>query len=69
MDSELEVIIIPTPAMNVGVLDLEEKHISRGWTFQERLTSVATLHYTNEGMMWECANGIRRGTLSKSTQF
>lgn len=39
-------------------LDLEEKFIStRGWVFQERLVSTATLHYTDEGMVWECAHG------------
>jgi hypothetical protein len=41
------------------ILDLEEQHISsRGWAFQERLVSAATLHYTEEGMIWEFANGI-----------
>ena len=39
-------------------LDLEEKYIStRGWVFQERLVSRATLHYTNEGLVWECGQG------------
>jgi hypothetical protein len=42
------------------VLDLEEKFLSkRGWVFQERLVSTATLHYTDEGMVWECAHGTR----------
>jgi hypothetical protein len=46
----------------LGVLDLEEKFIStRGWVFQERLVSTATLHYTDEGMVWECAHGTRPG--------
>ena len=27
--------------------------------FQERLVSQATLHYTDEGMLWECASGIK----------
>lgn len=41
-------------------LDLEEKFIStRGWVFQERLVSTATLHYTDEGMLWECASETR----------
>ena len=44
----------------LDVLDLEDKHLaSRGWVFQERLVSVATLHYTDEGMLWECARGIK----------
>jgi hypothetical protein len=39
-------------------LDIEEKPLSsRGWVFQERLVSTATLHYTDEGMIWECAQG------------
>jgi hypothetical protein len=51
-------IIFVGPPMKI--LDLEEQHISsRGWAFQERLVSAATLHYTEEGMIWECANGIR----------
>ena len=29
---------------------------TRGWAFQERLVSVASLHYTNQGMVWECAD-------------
>ena len=41
-------------------LDIEEKFISsRGWVFQERLVSPATLHYTDEGMVWECAVGAK----------
>lgn len=41
------------------ILDLERKEVSaRGWIFQERLVSPNTLHYTNEGMIWECGNGI-----------
>ena len=40
-------------------LDLGEKHLSsRGWAFQERLVSVASLHFTDEGMVWECASKI-----------
>ena len=36
---------------------IEDQHLStRGWTFQERLVSVASLHYTNQGMVWECVN-------------
>jgi hypothetical protein len=44
----------------LDVLDLEDKTLaSRGWVFQERLVSIATLHYTDEGIMWECVDGIR----------
>ena len=40
-------------------LDLEEKEISaRGWVFQERLVSPATLHYTDEGLLWECGSDL-----------
>ena len=36
---------------------IEDQYLStRGWTFQERLVSVASLHYTNQGMVWECAD-------------
>jgi hypothetical protein len=43
-------------------LDLEEMFIStRGWVFQERLVSTATLYYTNEGKVWECAKGTSLG--------
>lgn len=42
-------------------LDLAETFIaSRGWVFQETLVSVATLHYTNEGIVWECAETTQR---------
>ncbi|KAI9771982.1 MAG: hypothetical protein M1839_002575 [Geoglossum umbratile] len=55
-DSGWEAIFVGHPN---ETLDLEENHISsRGWVFQERLVSTATLHYTNEGMVWECASGI-----------
>jgi hypothetical protein len=38
-----------------SVLDLEAKALStRGWTFQEILVSIASLHYTDGGMVWEC---------------
>lgn len=41
-------------------LDLEEESLStRGWVFQERLVSTATLHYIDEGMVWECAHGTQ----------
>ena len=46
----------------IEILDLEEKFLStRGWVFQERLVSPATLHYTDEDMLWECASGIKLG--------
>lgn len=46
----------------IEILDLEEKLVStRGWVFQERLVSPATLHYTDEGMLWECVRGIKLG--------
>jgi hypothetical protein len=46
----------------VEPLDLEDKFLStRGWVFQERLLSAATLHYTDEGMVWECAQKISLG--------
>lgn len=45
-------IFVGTP---LRTLDLEEKEVSnRGWIFQERLVSVSTIHYTNEGLIWEC---------------
>jgi Heterokaryon incompatibility protein (HET) len=44
----------------MNTLDLEEKFLStRGWVFQERLVSTATLHYTDEGMVWECVRGTQ----------
>jgi hypothetical protein len=46
----------------LDVLDLEGMQISsRGWVVPERLVSPATLHYTCEGMLWECADGIVLG--------
>lgn len=42
----------------VPSVELETNHIStRGWVFQERLVSTATLHYTKEALVWECAGG------------
>jgi len=56
--SDVEIFLGQT----LGILDLEETFIStRGWVFQERLVSTATLHYTDEGMVWECAHGTRPG--------
>lgn len=50
----LEEIFVGRP---MNVFDLEETPISsRGWVFQERLVSTATLHYTNQGLLWECAD-------------
>lgn len=55
MDPKYVQVSLRTP---MGTLDLEEEPISkRGWVFQERLVSVASLHYTNEGLVWECAHG------------
>lgn len=36
-------------------LDLEALEVSRrGWIFQERLVTSATVHYTVHGIVWEC---------------
>ena len=44
------------------VIDLDDEAIpKRGWVFQERLVSPATLHYTNKGKIWECNEGIVLG--------
>ncbi|KIW89158.1 uncharacterized protein Z519_10010 [Cladophialophora bantiana CBS 173.52] len=44
---------------SIKILNLEEKELSqRGWVFQERLVSPAALHYTDEGMLCECGNGL-----------
>jgi hypothetical protein len=52
IDGETQEIYLYDPAPTI---DLEEMFISsRGWVFQERLVSVATLHYTEECMVWEC---------------
>lgn len=41
-------------------LNMDMKPLSsRAWAFQERLVSKATLHCTDEGMVWECACRIR----------
>ncbi|KAF2399724.1 HET-domain-containing protein, partial [Trichodelitschia bisporula] len=32
--------------------------ISRGWVLQERLISQRTLHYTEAGLIWECATAM-----------
>jgi hypothetical protein len=57
LEQDLLNLHIGTP---VNVLDLDDKTLaSRGWVFQERLVSIATLHYTDEGIMWECVDGTR----------
>ena len=44
------------------ILDLDQEFISsRGWVFQERLVTCATLHYTDKGLVWECASGRKVG--------
>lgn len=36
--------------------DLDKEFLStRGWTFQERLVSPRTLHFTGQGIVWECS--------------
>ncbi|KAK3366182.1 heterokaryon incompatibility protein-domain-containing protein [Lasiosphaeria ovina] len=32
---------------------------TRGWAFQERLVSPATLHFTDLGMIWECCDAMK----------
>jgi Heterokaryon incompatibility protein (HET) len=44
---------------NLSVRKIERTHFDyclsyRGWTLQERLLPAAVLHYTPEGMIWEC---------------
>src|SRR2546423_1649778 len=49
---------------------VEESHLcTRGWTFQERLVSPASLHYTDEGMFWECATNFLSETGSGSDPY
>lgn len=37
--------------------DLDKEFLStRGWTFQERLVSPRTLHFTDAGIVWECSD-------------
>ncbi|KAH8654951.1 heterokaryon incompatibility protein-domain-containing protein [Tricladium varicosporioides] len=49
---------------------VEKSHLcTRGWTFQERLVSPASLHYTNEGIFWECAEKFLSETGSGTTPY
>ena len=49
---------------------VEESHLcTRGWTFQERLVSPASLHYTDEGMFWECAERFISETGTGTTPY
>ncbi|KAL2061952.1 hypothetical protein VTL71DRAFT_7330 [Oculimacula yallundae] len=41
---------------------------SRGWVFQEQLMSTATLHYTADQMIWECATTIRSEKFADAEQ-
>jgi hypothetical protein len=49
---------------------VEESHLcTRGWTFPERLVSPASLHYTDEGMFWECAERFVSETGTGTTPY
>ncbi|KAG4437975.1 hypothetical protein IFR05_006556 [Cadophora sp. M221] len=49
---------------------VEKSHLcTRGWTFQERLVSPASLHYTDEGMFWECVEEFLSETGSGRTPY
>ncbi|KAI1083605.1 heterokaryon incompatibility protein-domain-containing protein [Whalleya microplaca] len=41
----------------------------RGWAFQERLVSPATLHHTPCGMIWECGSRAETETVWQSYNF
>jgi hypothetical protein len=57
-----------TPSVYGNVV--EKSHLcTRGWTFQERLVSPASLHYTDEGMFWECAEKFLSETGSGTTPY
>lgn len=49
----------PEARINLSVRKIKRTHFDyclsyRGWTLQERLLATALLHYTPEGMIWEC---------------
>ena len=46
------------PSKNID----DELLCTRGWAFQERLVSIASLHYTSRGILWECVSEITSET-------
>ena len=62
-------ILVGWPAASYGNV-VENSHLcTRGWTFQERLVSPASLHYTKEGVFWECASKFLSETDSGTTPY
>ncbi|OHE92908.1 hypothetical protein CORC01_11775 [Colletotrichum orchidophilum] len=48
--------------------DVEQGELNqRGWVLQERALSRRTLHFTRNQTYWECGEGIRCETLTKTT--
>jgi hypothetical protein len=53
-----DVYLFGGPVINIHP-ETEDRPLSkRGWAFQERLVSPATLHFTDCGMIWECRSTI-----------
>ncbi|KAK0631299.1 heterokaryon incompatibility protein-domain-containing protein [Immersiella caudata] len=53
--NHVDVFLVCRPVSADQQIDSNSRPLSvRGWAFQERLVSSATLHFTNRGMAWEC---------------
>jgi hypothetical protein len=50
--------------------DVEQGELNkRGWVFQERALSRRTIYFTEKQTYWECGNGVRCETLTKTTEY
>jgi hypothetical protein len=50
--------------------DVEQGELnSRGWVFQERALSRRTIHFTTKQTYWECGEGVRCETLTKTKKY
>ncbi|KAH8665669.1 heterokaryon incompatibility protein-domain-containing protein, partial [Ilyonectria robusta] len=61
-EAKRDVYFVGSP--NYQSLQTEHRRLAkRGWAFQERLVSPATIHHTDCGMVWECCSQVEAETV------
>ncbi|KAH6970570.1 heterokaryon incompatibility protein-domain-containing protein [Ilyonectria sp. MPI-CAGE-AT-0026] len=61
-EAKRDVYFVGSP--NYQNLETEHRQLAkRGWAFQERLVSPATIHHTDCGMVWECCSQVEAETV------
>ena len=59
-----DIYLVDTSEIARYVMNVRKPLLSRGWAFQERIVSPASLHFTTHGIVWECCS-----TTESETRF